>query len=447
MLAVKTFDLTKKYGKVTGIENVNIDIEAGEIFGLVGPDGAGKTTFVRLLMNYIFPTSGSAVIFGNDVITEAKENKMIVGYVPAEVECYGNMKAGKYIKTSMKFHKTKKRSEEYARLIELFGVRKGESFDVMDRSDKKVLAIVAALVNEPQLIILDEPARGLDSSMKNRLFEYLLEKNKEGMTIILTAEREDDLQGICTHVAHIDGTIAGEEQQEVAFIPEETPNEVSEEEGWQDKTIAFVSSAEQAPDESSATALPEEDDIDSNDSIFDNIPPTVEETTEVLSLQEDAPTESIPLQEELKAQETEPQAVEGNDKEKEVSAHTIEIPTIPSGAKGENAPDVNTMGAPDKQRDHITTTSQNDAKKSIKLKTAKFDPAVFEQLGAKIIKSENGKVSIAYSGDLERLAEAIRSMEFNDLSIGEDLSDDFQPLLNQEKKNNIGDAPEGSVEE
>ncbi len=433
MLAVKTFDLTKKYGKVTGIENVNLDIEVGEIFGLIGPNGAGKTTFVRLLLNYVFPTSGSAVIFGNDIITEAKENKMTIGYVPAEVECYGNMKAGKYIKTSMKFHKTPMKTEKYAELMELFDVKKGESFDIMDRSDKTAAAIVAALVNDPQLLILDEPSRGLDSAMKNRLFEYLLKKNKEGVTIILTAEQEEDLQGICTHVAYIDKQITDERNTEVHFVPEITEAEMPNEEAWQDQTVAFIStSAEKIQTES------EIEDDDLSDSIFNE--PLKENISEesLSSVETEIPqgeegiAEAVPLQ---------------GDSEKEIADKTIAIPTIPKHEsnmkKSVDKKEDEFIGAPVKHNDNIDVAQRATAAKSIRLKTTKFDPSIFEALGAKIMTSENGKISIAYSGDLEQLAKAIRSMEFNDLTVGDDLVDNLKPLLEKEKN----DTAERSVEE
>ncbi|MEG1496802.1 MAG: ATP-binding cassette domain-containing protein, partial [Clostridiales bacterium] len=202
MLAVKATDLTKKYGRYYGIDNVNISVETGDVFGIVGPKGAGKTTLLRLLMNYIFPSAGSGSIYGNDIVANAAIIKETTGYVPTEVTCYPQMKAGKYIKTAMKMHGVRNNAA-MVKLIDKFDVPRNQTFEVMDRVDAKTTGIVAALAIKPKVLLLDEPTKGLDSSYRSILFDLLIEEHEKGTTILITAETIEELAGFCNRIAII----------------------------------------------------------------------------------------------------------------------------------------------------------------------------------------------------------------------------------------------------
>jgi len=91
MKAIQTRNLTKYYGKIRGILNINLEVEEGEIFGFIGPNGAGKSTTIRTLLNYILPTKGSAKILGMDIIKDSKEIRKNTGYIPSEINYYGEM--------------------------------------------------------------------------------------------------------------------------------------------------------------------------------------------------------------------------------------------------------------------------------------------------------------------------------------------------------------------
>ncbi|SEN25713.1 ABC-2 type transport system ATP-binding protein [Mesobacillus persicus] len=199
--------LTKMYGKSRGITDVSFSVEEGEIFGFIGPNGAGKSTTIRLLLSLIYPTSGSATIFGKDVVKFAPEIKKEIGYLPSEVFYYDNMKVIDLLKYSASFYKKDctKRITELAEVMELDLTKK---IDDLSLGNKKKVGIVQGLLHEPKLIILDEPTSGLDPLMQQRFFDLLEKENQKGATILFSSHILSEVQRLCDRVAIIkDGAI------------------------------------------------------------------------------------------------------------------------------------------------------------------------------------------------------------------------------------------------
>ncbi|UII56294.1 ABC transporter ATP-binding protein [Cytobacillus spongiae] len=195
-------NLTKSYGKARGIVDVSFQVEEGEIFGFIGPNGAGKSTTIRTLLALIYPTSGSATIFGKDCMTEAAEIKKEIGYLPSEVFYYDNMKVIDLLKYSASFYKKDctKRIHELAEVLELDLNKK---IDDLSLGNKKKVGIVQGLLHEPKLIILDEPTSGLDPLMQHKFFELLEKENKRGATILFSSHILSEVQRLCNRVAII----------------------------------------------------------------------------------------------------------------------------------------------------------------------------------------------------------------------------------------------------
>ena len=195
------------YGKARGIEDVSFNVKEGEIFGFIGPNGAGKSTTIRTLLSLIYPTSGSATIFGKDIITAAPEIKKNIGYLPSEVFYYDNMKVMDLLKYSASFYKKDctKRIKELADIMELDLTKK---IDDLSLGNKKKVGIVQGLLHEPKLIILDEPTSGLDPLMQQNFFDLLEKENKKGATILFSSHILSEVQRLCDRVAIIkDGRI------------------------------------------------------------------------------------------------------------------------------------------------------------------------------------------------------------------------------------------------
>ncbi len=202
MNVIEVKNLTKTYGKARGISDVSFNVEQGEIFGFIGPNGAGKSTTIRTLLSLIHPTSGSATIFGKDILKDAPAIKKDIGYLPSEVFYYDNMRVKDLLKYSASFYKKdcRKRMNELAEIMELDLNRK---IDDLSLGNKKKVGIVQGLLHEPKLIILDEPTSGLDPLMQHKFFELLEEENKKGATILFSSHILSEVQRLCDRVAII----------------------------------------------------------------------------------------------------------------------------------------------------------------------------------------------------------------------------------------------------
>lgn len=200
MNVIEIDHLTKTYGKARGITDISFTVEEGEIFGFIGPNGAGKSTTIRTLLSLIYPTSGSARIFGKDCIAFAPEIKKEIGYLPSEVFYYDNMKVFDLLKYSASFYKKDctKRIKELADMMDLDLSKK---IDDLSLGNKKKVGIVQGLLHEPKLIILDEPTSGLDPLMQQKFFELLEMENKKGATVLFSSHILSEVQRLCNRVA------------------------------------------------------------------------------------------------------------------------------------------------------------------------------------------------------------------------------------------------------
>lgn len=226
-------NLTKYYGKSRGIIDVSFNVEEGEIFGFIGPNGAGKSTTIRTILSLIYPTSGSAKIFGKDCIEFGPEIKMEIGYLPSEVFYYDDMRVVDLLKYSASFYKKdcSKRMIELAEIMEL-DLRK--KIDDLSFGNKKKVGIVQGLLHDPKLIILDEPTSGLDPLMQQKFFDLLKDENKKGATILFSSHILSEVQKLCERVAIIkEGRIISLERisalRENSYkkIKAETPAEIA----------------------------------------------------------------------------------------------------------------------------------------------------------------------------------------------------------------------------
>jgi len=202
MNVIEVKQLTKYYGDARGIIDVSFNVKEGEIFGFIGPNGAGKSTTIRTLLSLIYPTSGSADIFGKDCIQFAPEIKKEIGYLPSEVFYYDNMKVIDLLKYSASFYK-KDCSQRIQELSLALDLDLNKKIDDLSFGNKKKVGIVQGLLHEPKLIILDEPTSGLDPLMQQTFFDLLKEENKKGSTILFSSHILSEVQKLCDRVAII----------------------------------------------------------------------------------------------------------------------------------------------------------------------------------------------------------------------------------------------------
>ena len=202
MEAIKTTNLTKYYGKARGIVELNLSVEKGEFFGFIGPNGAGKSTTIRTLLGLISPTSGSAQIFGSDIIKKKEDILQKIGYLPSEAVFYPGMKVKDVLKLSADMRK-KNCSAEAKKLCERLQLDTSRKVDELSFGNRKKVAIVCALQSNPELLILDEPTGGLDPLMQREFFDIVRERNRKGATIFLSSHVLSEIQRNCTRAAII----------------------------------------------------------------------------------------------------------------------------------------------------------------------------------------------------------------------------------------------------
>ncbi len=201
MNVVEIKSLTKNYRKSRGVVDVNLNIEEGEVFGFIGPNGAGKSTTIRTLLGLIYPTKGTATIFGKSCI-EHPEVRKEVGYLPSEVFYYDNMRVIDLLKYSASFYK-KDCTKRINELAEIMDLNLKKKIDDLSFGNKKKVGIVQGLLHEPKLIILDEPTSGLDPLMQQKFFDLIAEENKKGATVFFSSHILSEVQKMCSRVAFI----------------------------------------------------------------------------------------------------------------------------------------------------------------------------------------------------------------------------------------------------
>jgi len=202
MGVIEVVNLTKYYGKARGIVDVSFKVEEGEIFGFIGPNGAGKSTTIRLLLSLIHPTSGSARVFGKDVVTHGPQIRRDIGYLPSEVYYYEGMKVIDLLKYSASFY-DRDSTQRMRQLSEIMELELNRRISDLSYGNKKKVGIVQGLLHSPKLLFLDEPTAGLDPLMQRRFFDLIREENGRGVTVFFSSHILGEVQRLCTRVGII----------------------------------------------------------------------------------------------------------------------------------------------------------------------------------------------------------------------------------------------------
>ena len=198
-------NLCKQYGKLTAVDKLSLQVDTGAIFGLVGPNGAGKTTTMKILAALLTPTSGKARIAGEDVSANPARIRQLVGYMPDFFGVYDDLKVDEYLDFYAASYgiPVRERRMIIGDLLELVDLsHKHQAYvDSLSRGMKQRLCLARSLVHDPALLILDEPASGLDPRARVEMRELLKELKSMGKTIIISSHILPELAELCTHIA------------------------------------------------------------------------------------------------------------------------------------------------------------------------------------------------------------------------------------------------------
>jgi len=198
MLSIQTKNLTKKFGSLTAVSRLNLEVKTGEIFGLVGPDASGKTTTLRMLCGILPPDEGEAKVAGCDIRKDAESLKEKVGYLPQRFGLYGDLTSLENIHFYADLYQVpkKRRKERIDRLLQFanlepFGGRKAQD---LSGGMKQKLGLICALIHTPQILFLDEPTTGVDPLSRRSFWIILYDLLKEGVTILFSTSYLDEAE-------------------------------------------------------------------------------------------------------------------------------------------------------------------------------------------------------------------------------------------------------------
>ena len=202
MPSVSVSRLSKSYNSIKALDNVSFDVSEGELFGIIGPDGAGKTTLFRLLTTLILPDGGSAVIEGLDVVKDYAAVRHIIGYMPGKFSLYQDLTVEENLNFfATVFNTTVKENyhliEDIYKHIEPFKTRRAGK---LSGGMKQKLALSCALIHKPKVLFLDEPTTGVDPVSRKEFWEMLLKLKNQGITIIVSTPYMDEAR-LCDRIA------------------------------------------------------------------------------------------------------------------------------------------------------------------------------------------------------------------------------------------------------
>lgn len=200
-IAIDVKNLTKSYKQVLAVNNISFQVKRGEIFGFLGPNGAGKTTTIRTLLGYLKPNQGEAYIFGKNIKHHIVELRKHVGYIPGELALYEHLTGRQFLQYFSSIRNTDLILLE--ELLEIFELPLDRKIKGYSRGMKQKMGIIQAFMDDPEIVIMDEPTTGLDPLLQQKFYDFLRNEKMKGKTLFLSSHILSEVEKICDRVAII----------------------------------------------------------------------------------------------------------------------------------------------------------------------------------------------------------------------------------------------------
>lgn len=202
--SIQTSALSKQYAgtQSKALDALTIRIEAGQVYGFLGSNGAGKSTTIRLLLNFLQPTSGSATICGLDVVKDSVQAKRHVGYLAGDVALYNNMSGTEFF-SYMQSLQPLKHAGYFKQLVRVFDAETSKPIHTLSKGNRQKIGIIQALMHEPEALILDEPTSGLDPLMQEVFYDAIGTAKARGAAVFVSSHNLSEVQRMCDRVGII----------------------------------------------------------------------------------------------------------------------------------------------------------------------------------------------------------------------------------------------------
>lgn len=205
---IQALGLTKKYGNFQAVKSLDLTLDEGDVFGFIGPNGAGKTTTMRMLATLLDPTSGEAYVCGNSIYEQPREIRRLVGYMPDFFGVYDDMKVIEYLEFFAATYRIApaKRQDICEKVLDLVDLtfKRDNMANTLSRGQTQRLGLARVLVHDPQVLLLDEPASGLDPRARIKIRELIKQLRAMGKTIMVSSHILPELADICNKIGIIE---------------------------------------------------------------------------------------------------------------------------------------------------------------------------------------------------------------------------------------------------
>lgn len=203
-LAINVRGMTKRFGALTAVDHIDLDVRQGEICGFLGPNGSGKTTFIRMLCGLLRPDEGRGTCLGHNVITESEAIKRQVGYMTQRFSFYEDLSIAENLDFVARMYSVPRRREAVRTSLDRLGLteRKQQLAGQLSGGWKQRLALAACMIHDPKLLLLDEPTAGVDPKARREFWEQIHELAAQGLTFLITTHYMDEAER-CHRLAYI----------------------------------------------------------------------------------------------------------------------------------------------------------------------------------------------------------------------------------------------------